>query len=65
MRSLHRTLTRAQLVEGLMPSPLLSTAATHVREQLNANIARSSDAVLGELVGTTEYIGDGRWFAQY
>lgn len=54
-----------QLVEGLVHSPLLSTAATHLREQLDIHADRSSDAVVGELVGTTEFSGEGSWFAQY
>ena len=54
-----------QLVEGLAPSPLLSSAATHVREQLEAHSHRPDDAVLSEVTGTTEFSGEGSWFAQY
>ena len=54
-----------QLVEGDAQSPLISSATTHMREQLEAHAHCSSDAVHGELVGTTEYSGDGSWFATY
>jgi CRP-like cAMP-binding protein len=52
-----------QLIEGLVPSPLISSASTHVREQLAAQGHRTSDAVVTEVVGTTEYRGDMAWFA--
>ena len=54
-----------QLVEGLIPSPLLTSAATHVREQLELHTKRSSDCILGDLVDAREYSGDCTWFAQY
>ena len=52
-----------QMVEGLVPSPLVSSASTHVREQFEAQAHRSSDAVLREAVGTAEYSGCTAWFA--
>ena len=55
----------APLVDGSTPSPLISSASTQVREQLEANAHRSSDAVLGDVAGTTEYAGDTGWFEQY
>ena len=54
-----------QLIEGLMPSPLLSSASTHVREQLEAHAHRTDDALLSEVAGTTEFSGEASWFAQY
>lgn len=54
-----------QLAEGLVPSPLISSASTFVRERREAHAHRSSDAVLGEVVGTVEYGGETAWFAQY
>ena len=54
-----------QLTEGQIHSPWLSTASTHVRRQLEAHAQRPSDAILSAHVGTTEFTGEGSWFAQY
>ena len=55
----------SQLADGLVPSPLITSATTHMREQIELNANWSSDAVLGEVIGTKEYTGDGCWFAHY
>ena len=55
----------SDLEEGSSPSPFMSSAATHMREQLEAHLNRPSDAVLNDHVGTAEYCGDGSWFALY
>ena len=54
-----------QLIEGLVPSPLLTSASTHVREQLQAHVHCNDDLMLSEVAGTEEFSGEGSWFAQY
>ena len=53
------------LIDGGTLSPLLTSPATHVREQVERFALASNDAVLSELMGTTEFDGDGSWFSQY
>ena len=54
-----------KLAEGAIVSPLQNAAALHLKSQLDLGKLRSSDAALAELVGVTEFSGDGAWFSDY
>lgn len=54
-----------KLAEGVAPSPLRGAAEAHVTQLFLDHDARPSDAVLDEYVESTEYLGDGSWFANY
>ena len=42
-----------------------AAAEAHACDLFNDNDQRPSDSVLGDYVESTEYIGDGSWFAGY
>ena len=53
--------TRASVPE----SPFFFRVAYVLKAQLDLGKLRSSDAALAELVGVTEFSGDGAWFSDY
>jgi len=55
----------SKLAEGSVASPFSTAAATQIETQLKAGHQRPNDHALTELVGTTEFSGEGGWFADY